>query len=268
MKNFTKTIIVAFLFSIVVHFMMYFTIDKTLQNNTLNINTTNKKSDTKKNGLVNIKYVKIKPKPTPIVKKEKPKEIPKVKKFKEKAQTKKMLTKKKVKEIPKKSIPLIKLPVIKKEPLDLKKFFTVQKQDEVIRENEQKKALERQKEIEEIQQLPELTQSYIKLYGEKFFEFSKTQRRYLKQNLNKIGKITQRYLEYPDVSVRTKQQGVNVIEFYLHPNGDISELKLTDSSYYTALDSNSIYTIKLAYQDYPRPIEKIQIKINVKYILY
>ncbi len=266
MKNFTMTLIVAFLFSIAVHFIMYFTIDKNLQNNTLNINTTNKKSTTTKNGLVKIKYVKIKPK----VKKEKPKEIPKPrpKKIKDKAQTKKIFKKSTVKETIKKSIPIIKLPVVQKEPLDLKKFFTVQKQEKVERENEQKKALKKQEEIEKIQKLPALTQSYIKLYGEKYFEFSENQRRYLRQNLNKIGKITQRYLEYPSVSIRTKQQGINVIEFYLHPNGDISDLKLIDSSYYTALDTNTIYTVKIAYQDYPRPIEKVQIKINVKYILY
>lgn len=245
---------------------MYFTIDKTLQNNNLNINTTNIKKTTKKNGLVKIKYVKIKPKP----KKEKPKDVPtpKLKKIKEKAQTKKVLKKTKVKETHKKSIPLINLPVVQKEPLDLKKFFTIQKQDIEQREKEQKKALEKREEIEEIQKLPALTQSYIKLYGEKYFEFSESQRRYLRQNLNKIGKITQRYLEYPSVSIRTKQQGVNVIEFFLHPNGDITDLKLIDSSYYTALDTNTVDTIKIAYQDYPRPFEKVQIKINVKYILY
>ena len=122
--------------------------------------------------------------------------------------------------------------------------------------------------MNEIRQLPALTQSYIKLYGEKYFEFSETQRKYLNQNLNKIGQITERYLEYPRVSIRTKQQGINVVEFYLHPNGDISNLKLTDSSYFTALDDNTLYTIKIAYQDYPRPIEKVLIRINVKYILY
>ena len=263
MKNFTKTLIVAFLFSIAIHFMMYFTIEKTLQNNTLNINTTNKKSATTKNGLVNIKYVKIKK----VVKKQaKPKPektITKTQKHKNQIHKKS-----KVKKVVKKSIPLISLPIVQKEALDLKKFFTIQKEEKVERENEQKKAMQRQEEIKEIQELSALTQSYIKLYGEKYFEFSENQRRYLKQNLNKIGQITQRYLEYPNVSIRTKQQGVNIIEFYLHPNGDITELKLTDSSFYTALDVNTIETIKIAYQDYPRPVEIVQIKINVKYILY
>lgn len=263
MNNFRKTLIVAFLFSIVIHFLMYFTIEKNLKNHTLNINTTNKKNSTIKSGLVKVKYVKVK-----AIEKEKVKPKPIKKKVQEKAQTKKIFKKNKTKKITKKSIPLIKLPVVQKEPLDLKKFFTIKKQEKIERENEQKKALEKQKEIKEIQQLSETTQSYIKLYGEQYFEFSEDQRRYLKQNLNLIGKITQRYLNYPSISIRTKQKGINVVEFYLHPNGDITDLKLVDSSYYTALDKNTIYTIKLAYQDYPRPIEKVKIKIYVKYILY
>jgi len=251
MNNFTKTLFIAFLISIGIHFMMYFTIDKTLKNATLQINTTNKKNTTTKNGLVKIKYVKVK-------KIEKTKSIiTKTKEFKEKT-----------KKISKKTVPLIQLPVIQKKPVDLKKFFTIQKQEKQKQNTEQQKALEREKEIQEIQKLPTATQSYIKLYGEQYFEFSKYQRRYLKQNLNKIGKITQRYLRYPKISIRTKQKGINVVEFYLHPNGDITDLKLTDSSYYTALDSNSIETIRIAYQDYPRPLEKVKIKIYIKYILY
>ena len=264
MNNFTKTLIVAFLFSLAIHFIMYFTIDRTLQNNKLNMNTTTKKQTTKKNGLVKVKYVKIKPKKEII--KEKTKTI--AKKEIKKQEIKKISKKKNITKKVKKTIPLINLPVRQTEPIDLKKFFTIQKQEKEDRDIEQKKALERQAEIEEIQQLPALTQSYIKLYGEKFFEYSETQRRYLKQNLNKIGKITQRYLEYPRVSIRTKQQGVNIAEFFLHPNGDITDLKLIDGSSYTALDRNTIYTIKLAYQDYPKPYEKVKVIMNVKYLLY
>jgi len=244
MNNFTKTLIVALLLSIGIHFMIYYIIDKNLQNKTLNINTTNKINTASKNGYVKIKYVKI---------------------VKEKKIAKKKKTPAIVK---KKSTPSVTLPTIKKETLDLKKFFTIQKQEKIEKEDMQKKAIDRQKEIEEIQQLSALTQDYIKLYGEQYFEFSKYHRRYLKQNLNKIGQITQRYLKYPNISIRTQQKGINIVEFYLHPNGDITDLKLSDSSYYTALDTNTIDTIKIAYQDYPKPLEKVKIKIFVKYILY
>ena len=261
MNNFSKTLIIAFLFSIVIHTMLFVTIDRTLKNDTLKINTTNKKNDTKNKGLVKVKYVKIKQKAV--------KPTKKVKKYKEKAQTKKIQKRETKKaKIAKKTVPLIKLPVIQKKQLDLKQFFTIQKQEEKVIEQKQTKAIERQQEIQEIQKLPAITQSYIKLYGEQYFEFSEYQRRYLKQNLNTIGKITQRFLRYPKVSIRTKQKGMNVVEFYLHPNGDITDLKLADSSYYTALDTNSIDTIRIAYQDYPRPLEKVKIKIYIKYILY
>lgn len=221
------------------------------------MNTSNTKSTSKKQGLVNVKYVKIQPnveqKETP--QKPKPKSVP------QKSPEKKQELKK--------SVPIIKLPKVQKEPLDLKKFFTIQKQQKTEQEQkkETKKDKERKEEIQEIRQLSELTQSYIKLYGEQYFTFSENQKNYLKQNLNTIGRITQRYLRYPQISIRTKQQGTNVIEFYLHPNGDISELKLVDSSYYTALDDNTIQTIKIAYQDYPKPAEKVKIKIYVKYIM-
>jgi len=83
-----------------------------------------------------------------------------------------------------------------------------------------------------------------------------------------IGKITQRYLQYPEISAKTGQSGVNVVEFTLHPNGDISDLRISDSSYFTALDKNTIETIQIAYKDYPRPKEPTKIKIFVNYILY
>ncbi len=252
MNNFLKTLFVAFLLSLLIHFILYFTVNRTLHNNTLNINTTNKKNTSTKKGLVKVKYVKIKkvkPKPKKTI----------IKKNKNNIKTKQAV---------KKSIPIINLPVIKKEPIDLKKFFTIQKKEKLELEQMQQKKEQRQKEIQEIQKLSPLTQSYIKLYGEQYFAFSKNQKRYLKQNLNKIGQITQRYLQYPDISIRTKQKGTNIVEFYLHPNGDISDLKLSDSSYYTALDKNSIKTIKIAYQDYPRPLEKVKIKIYIRYILY
>jgi TonB family protein len=263
MNKFIKIVIVAFILSIAIHFAMYFIINKTMHQSILKVNTTNKKIPSTKKGLVNIHYVKIKK-----VEKVEPK-IELKKKLQQKAQIKKVVSRKITKlKTPKKTISQITLPSINKKPIDLKKFFTIQKQDKVKIEYEQQKKIKKQKEIREIQKLPKLTQSYIKLYGEQYFEYSRIQRRYLKQNLNKIGKITQRHLSYPQVSVRTKQQGTNVVEFYLHPNGDITLLKLNNSSNYTALDESTMDTIRVAYQDYPKPLEKVKIIIYVKYILY
>ena len=65
-----------------------------------------------------------------------------------------------------------------------------------------------------------------------------------------------------------EKEGDNVIEFYLHPNGDITELMLLRSSGYSLLDENSLHTIKIAYKDYPYPSEKTKIRIRVTYRIY
>jgi len=118
-----------------------------------------------------------------------------------------------------------------------------------------------------LQDLPAL---YKELYQEDFESFTPSQKRFLKRNLSAIGKITQRYLYlrgYPEIAIRTRQQGRNAVEFWLHPNGDISGLRLIRSSGYEALDANSIETILTAYKDYPRPRTKTKIKIFIDYRL-
>ncbi len=69
--------------------------------------------------------------------------------------------------------------------------------------------------------LDEITKSYINLYGEEFNSFTKVQKVFLQKNLKDIGKITERYLRYPSIAVRTRQQGMNVIQFYLYQMGGI-----------------------------------------------
>ncbi len=118
--------------------------------------------------------------------------------------------------------------------------------------------------------IKDLPKEYRKLYKDEFDTFTKAQKRFLKENLSRIGYITQKYLYlrgYPYIAVKTKQQGTNIVEFYLHPNGDISNLHLIGSSGYEALDKNTIETIKTAYKDYPLPKEKTKIRIYVKYRL-
>jgi len=112
------------------------------------------------------------------------------------------------------------------------------------------------------------TREYLLLYGAEYFSYDDETKKYLKNNLSTIGAITQRYLRYPAISVKTKQSGQNIVQFYLHPNGDISNLKIIGHSQYTTLDKNSYKTIKLAYKDYPTPSQKTKIRIYVKYILW
>lgn len=106
------------------------------------------------------------------------------------------------------------------------------------------------------------------LYGEEFGSLDTEQRKFIKDNLSGIGRITQRYLKYPTIAGKMGQQGDNIVEFYLHPNGDISELKLLTPSGFRLLDDNSMHTIRIAYKDYPYPSVKTKIRIRVMYRVY
>ena len=109
------------------------------------------------------------------------------------------------------------------------------------------------------------------LYGKEFDTYSETEKKFIKNNLGTIHAITQRTLTrngYPDVAVRTRQQGTNVVSFYLHPNGDISDLKLKRHIGHQALDQNTLDVIRIAYKDYPLPNKKTKIIFYVRYSIY
>ncbi|MBT8349439.1 MAG: TonB family protein [Sulfurovum sp.] len=110
-----------------------------------------------------------------------------------------------------------------------------------------------------------------KLYGKEFNTYSPTQKKFIKNNLGTIHRITQNTLTrngYPDIAVRTRQQGTNIVSFYLHPNGDISDLKLKRRIGHQALDQNTIDVIRTAYKEYPLPNKKTKIIFYVKYSIY
>ncbi len=120
--------------------------------------------------------------------------------------------------------------------------------------------------------LSKLPPQLRKLYKDDFATFTKEQKKFLQDNLGKIATITQKYLYlrgYPYIAIKTHQEGTNAVEFLLHPDGDISQLRLLTSSGYEALDKNSIETIKTAFKDYPHPKTTTKIRIFVKYsIIY
>ncbi len=109
------------------------------------------------------------------------------------------------------------------------------------------------------------------LYGSEFNTYTPTQKKYIRNNLNTIHQITQGTLSrngYPQVAIQTRQQGTNVVSFYLHPNGDISGLRLKTRIGYSALDNNTLKVIKLAYKDYPLPNKKTRLIFYVRYSIY
>jgi TonB family protein len=110
-----------------------------------------------------------------------------------------------------------------------------------------------------------------KLYGKEFDTFSSTQKKFIKNNLGTIHRITQRTLTqngYPEIAVRMRQQGTNIVSFYLHPNGDITNLRLKSRIGYAALDENTLEVIRIAYKNYPLPNKKTKIIFYVQYSIY
>ncbi|WP_120946168.1 MULTISPECIES: energy transducer TonB [Helicobacter] len=106
------------------------------------------------------------------------------------------------------------------------------------------------------------------LYGEEFGDLGTAEKDFIRSNLSEIGRITQKYLEYPSAAGYLGQDGVDAVEFYLHPNGDITGLKIILPSGYKLLDDNTLKTITIAYKDYPRPTTTTLIRIRVRYFIY
>jgi periplasmic protein TonB len=110
-----------------------------------------------------------------------------------------------------------------------------------------------------------------KLYGEEYQTFTKVQKAYLEKNLNNFQVITQRILTrlgYPPLAAKLKIGGANIVEFMFHPDGSISNLKITNSSGYEVFDKYSLELIEIAYKDYPKPTTSTKLKFNVRYQPY
>lgn len=115
-----------------------------------------------------------------------------------------------------------------------------------------------------------INQNIKELYGSEFGELSDGQQKYILDNQEIMRRITQQVLtrvarvNLPrDLNVNKS----NIIEFYLHPNGDMSDFKFLKKSGYYILDDTTKETIVYAYSRYPRPAEKTLIRYNVFYNL-
>ncbi|WP_294963471.1 energy transducer TonB, partial [Sulfurimonas sp.] len=108
------------------------------------------------------------------------------------------------------------------------------------------------------------------LYGDEFGQLSEGQQKYILDNQEVMRRITQQVLtrvarvNLPrDLNVNRS----NVIEFYLNPNGDMTDFKFLNKSGYYVLDDTTKETIEYAYSRYPRPTERTLIRYNVLYNL-
>ena len=114
------------------------------------------------------------------------------------------------------------------------------------------------------------TREMKELYGDKWGELTPGQKQYMLDNQEIMRRITQQVLNRVARVNLDKDLNVNktnVIEFYLHPNGDMTDFKFIKKSGYFVLDNTTKETIEYAYSRYPRPKEKILVRYNVFYNL-
>lgn len=247
-----KFIILAFAFSLFLHFLLFTTYEFDLEDN----QEVKKEHNMTKS---DIKYVILKKEE--IIKPE-TKEQKEIKKTKEKSVPKETTIKKEIAQAKK---------VEKKEIKKAKEFQEKVLKEQIVKEDSiQNKTLENflsQKEPVNQEILNELQ----KLYKEEYDTFTKVQKAFLEKNLNNFQIITQRVLNrlgYPRLAAKLRLSGTNIVEFMFHPNGDISDLKIISSSGYEIFDSYTLELIEIAYKDYPKPKTSTKIRFNVQYTAY
>lgn len=180
--------------------------------------------------------------------------------------------KKKTKPTPIKEISIPPIYLDKEKPLNKQIEVDKEKHDPMAwlkedRSSEEKKRKKNTKKSSTVG----LSDSSIKdLYGSKFGELTEGQQKYILDNQEIMRRITQQILTRvarvnlnSDINVNR----TNVIEFYLHPNGDMTDFKFLKKSGYFVLDHTTQETIEYAYSRYPRPKEKTLIRYNVFYNL-
>jgi len=115
-----------------------------------------------------------------------------------------------------------------------------------------------------------ISQNIQELYGDEFSEMTPGQQQYLIDNQEVMRRITQQVLTRVarvNIKENFNINKTNIIEFYLHPNGDMTDFRFIKKTGYYVLDDTTKETIEYAYSRYPRPKEKILIRYNVFYNL-
>ncbi len=116
----------------------------------------------------------------------------------------------------------------------------------------------------------QLDQNVKELYGAKFAQLSPGEQKYIEDNMETMRKITQEILNRVgrvNIPDNLRVNSINIIEFYLHPNGDMTDFKFLKNSNYYILDDTTRETIEYAYSKYPRPQQKTLIRYKVYYNL-
>jgi len=186
----------------------------------------------------------------------------------------KELPKKRVLNKPKPKIEPKLKPQPKVAPLPQKKPFIPliekKEQDPMAWMYEDKSKEDKNKKKKKVTSGGSINQNIKELYGEEFGKLTSGQQQYIIDNQEIMRRITQEVLTRVarvNLSNDLNVNRNNVIEFYLHPNGDMTDFKFLSKSGYYVLDDTTRETIEYAYSRYPRPQEKTLIRYNVYYNL-
>ncbi len=115
-----------------------------------------------------------------------------------------------------------------------------------------------------------ISQDIKELYGEEFGKLTPGEQKYILDNQEIMRRITQQILNRVarvNIPRNINVNASNIIEFKLHPNGDMSDFKFISKSGYYILDDTTKETIEYAYSKYPLPKETTLIRYNVFYNL-
>ena len=206
----------------------------------------------------------IKHKPKPPVKPQKP--ITKIKQQKAKPTKPKVAPLPPQKPyIPLKSKPVAKVDENKTKPTDKKSdrlysFLSKKVATEPIKESKNQSTKRQSKLLSNIKDA----------YGESFGELSPGEQKYILDNQEVMRRITQQVLNRVgrvNIPRDMRVNSSNIVEFYLYPNGDISDIEFVNKSNFYILDDTTKETIEYAYSKYPRPAQKTRIRYKVGYYL-
>jgi len=211
------------------------------------------------------------------------------------SQLKKIVQSKTVKYEPKKPIkkPKLNKPTASKKPTRIKKpkieplpptkpYIPYTQKDKNITKKTKKKETqmswlyedrsseEQKEEQKQSQNSSSISQDIKELYGDTFGKLTPGQQKYILDNQEIMRRITQEILNRVARVNLPRNLNVNksnVIEFKLHPNGDMSDFRFLSKSGYYILDDTTKETIEYAYSRYPHPAETTLIRYDVFYNL-
>lgn len=108
------------------------------------------------------------------------------------------------------------------------------------------------------------------LYGDEFGKLTEGEQKYLLDNQEIMRRLTQTQLNQTgrtDIPNNLRVNEYNIVEFYLHPNGDMTDFRYLDHSGFHLLDDVTRDTIEAVYWRYPRPQQKTLIRYKFIYSL-